>query len=250
MFASSPCNATANTVCQAWSPCQPGTQFTARFGTPTSDRLCAPCIACTSGRYQTGGCDGTINTTCGTCTTCTTSQFESSPCTPTSPRSCASCHFSCAACSGPLSTNCTQCPSGALLQDGTCVSQCSPGLYLSGTTCLRCDTSCRTCNGAGLMLCSSCPSGRYLYTSGTSSICTTSCPTGTVRSGGVCASCSQCEIGSIITGGCIGTTLDTVCANCSVTLGQYQDQRGQRACKNATVCRAGQAEVTFVCVHL
>jgi len=45
------------------------------------------------------------------------------------------CHYSCASCNGETRLHCATCKSGAILENGKCVSQCSPGYYEEVTIC-------------------------------------------------------------------------------------------------------------------
>ncbi|XP_015220286.2 extracellular matrix organizing protein FRAS1 [Lepisosteus oculatus] len=60
-------------------------------------------------------------------------------------RTCRECDWSCNACRGPLSTDCLQCMDGYVLQDGSCIQQCSTGFYRDGEKCQRCEVHCEEC---------------------------------------------------------------------------------------------------------
>ncbi|XP_073898026.1 extracellular matrix organizing protein FRAS1 isoform X2 [Castor canadensis] len=64
-----------------------------------------------------------------------------------STKMCKECDWSCNACSGPLRTDCLQCMDGYVLQDGTCVEQCSPTFYRDSGLCKNCDSHCLQCQG-------------------------------------------------------------------------------------------------------
>ena len=88
----------------------------------------------------------------------------------------------CANCSS--ASSCTLCANGFYLYNGTCLSECPSGYYLSIASglqscevcqlpCLTCSgysTYCLTCNTSSILI------NKYLYTTLNSSICTNGCP--------------------------------------------------------------------------
>jgi hypothetical protein len=118
------------------------------------------------------------------------------------PPSCQPCHSSCLKCSGPSSSNCSVCGSGATLTDtGTCLCQSGYTFSTSGPACTAipdcpavCAGSCLStappkclaCISTGILLSDfgcTCPSGSFL------SVATTSTPSCTACS----PKCSECQ---------------------------------------------------------
>lgn len=145
-------------------------------------------------------CDGPSSTSC---TVCMGSHpyymhvpFESGACVATcasdqyvdAQSTCRDCHYTCAACNGPGTTDCTSCPAGSLMQSGTCVSQCEASEYYINPTlsCASCDPSCLSCTGPSAHECTSCAMTEVLH-NGT---CSATCPQQWFTGGlGACESC-------------------------------------------------------------
>ncbi|XP_007496032.2 extracellular matrix organizing protein FRAS1 isoform X2 [Monodelphis domestica] len=64
-----------------------------------------------------------------------------------STKTCKECDWSCNSCQGPLSTDCLQCMDGYVLQNSTCVEQCSLSYYRDSDHCKSCDDHCLQCLG-------------------------------------------------------------------------------------------------------
>ncbi|XP_054995058.1 extracellular matrix organizing protein FRAS1 [Sorex araneus] len=112
------------------------------------NHACQPCNA------QCGSCDSQAS-----CTSCRDpnkvllfGECQYEVCAPQyyldfSTKTCRECHWTCSACTGPLSTDCRQCLDGYLLQEGACVEQCSPAFYRHSGLCKGCDSHCLQCQG-------------------------------------------------------------------------------------------------------
>ena len=128
--------------------------------------------------------------------------------------SCQVCSSTCASCAGSATT-CTGCPSGQILFNGACYSQCPFGTIASGSTCTTCDGSCGACSSS-TSYCTSCSTGSLLIPSDhTCSV--NGCPVGYIASAGSCVPCSQpcatCQTSTTTCTSCVnGTYLyDSVC---------------------------------------
>ncbi|KAG8187463.1 hypothetical protein JTE90_009532 [Oedothorax gibbosus] len=76
---------------------------------------------------------------------------------------CESCSITCKTCFGNMSSQCSGCKEGYLLQKGQCVKNCDENFYLSRKYCLECHESCLTCEGPNANDCISCSlSGQFL----------------------------------------------------------------------------------------
>ena len=98
---------------------------------------------------------------------------------------CVHCHESCSECNGPSATSCASCGPGLLLEESSCVAQCSESFYLSGTACLPCDNICKSCNGPGSKSCLTCPPGFVNQ----AQECVHSCSSGFFQRGDSCEAC-------------------------------------------------------------
>ena len=138
---------------------------------------------------------------------------------------CTPCHATCKNCNGNSPSSCTACHPGSLLQENSCVTQCSESFYSNSTSCLPCDNSCRSCNGPGPMACLSCPPG-YLNQD---QHCVTTCSAGYYHSDNSCLPChptcvecsgdSEHQCSSCIRG---FTLAEETCVN-SCSQGLYND---------------------------
>ena len=110
---------------------------------------------------------------------------------------CLACSSTCKTCSGPASTQCLQCSSGATLSSGSCI--CNVGLYFDQHTaeCLSCDASCPICSGPERSQCLSCSAGQILDNGYCVDICTPNQYRMSDMSCQSCdASCQTCSGGS------------------------------------------------------
>ncbi len=102
------------------------------------------------------------------------------------------CHTTCANCTGSLKSSCASCPSGKLLWNGYCLSDCPAGTYLDSSTgssnCTKCEPQCQTC--ASATSCLSC-SANYFAQDGTD--CVATCADGKYadKGSGKCESCPE-----------------------------------------------------------
>ena len=51
-----------------------------KYRNPNDARLLNDCSSCQNGKYKTGGCSGTTNTTCSSCPVCSSTQYSSGSC--------------------------------------------------------------------------------------------------------------------------------------------------------------------------
>ncbi|KCV68134.1 TKL protein kinase [Fonticula alba] len=104
---------------------------------------------------------------------------------------CASCDASCAACLGPLASECTACLPGRVLDGGACGETCSAGHFvcLASRRCEPCPAGCAECQEQGTCqaACTACEAGLLL--SGTA--CMAACPAGHFAPAGsrICEPC-------------------------------------------------------------
>lgn len=84
------------------------------------------------------------------------------------------CHVDCLNCSGPLSNNCLNCPSGSFIDSSnSCVSSCKTTEYLDESIgCVACASQCATCSGAN-DFCLKCADGNFFISE---NVCAESCP--------------------------------------------------------------------------
>lgn len=138
---------------------------------------------------------------------------------------CSPCYGTCSLCSGPTEADCcsvsncmtcdttsfstprcTECLSGFILFQGTCVDSC-PLTYFRNTTtksCEDCYIGCDTCTAKDISSCTSCSNGYFLYNGS----CIEHCPFNSYVSGRTCHPCNS----SCVT--CSGPS-DRECTLCS-----------------------------------
>ncbi|KCV67218.1 hypothetical protein H696_06362, partial [Fonticula alba] len=139
-----PAHVLANGTCQASCP----------EGSFASAGACQPCApTCAT-------CDGPSTSDCATCPG--DRLFLQGACLAECPQAhyhqpadqsgheCAPCDASCLQCSGPGSGQCSACPPGSLLHQGTCVPLCPGGFFacLAAGQCAACPGGCATCQAA------------------------------------------------------------------------------------------------------
>ncbi|KAM4877564.1 proprotein convertase subtilisin/kexin type 5 isoform 1-T1 [Thomomys bottae] len=126
-------------------------------------RFCATCAG--------AGADGCINCTEGyfmeegRCVQSCSISYYLDRSSENTYKSCRKCDTSCLTCNGPGFKNCTSCPSGYLLDLGTCQmgAICKDGEYMDAHGhCQGCEASCTTCLGPTQEDCTSCPLTRVL----------------------------------------------------------------------------------------
>ncbi|XP_070544831.1 extracellular matrix organizing protein FRAS1-like [Ptychodera flava] len=114
-------------------------------------RACADnCMVCTSSYYCNQCRNPTDAIQFGECVSQCADQFYSDPMT----KICRECDWVCNSCVGPTSFDCIQCMDGMILQNGTCVAECTPGYYQKDQQCRACDSKCKACDGP--MSCTEC----------------------------------------------------------------------------------------------
>lgn len=88
--------------------------------------------------------------------------------------SCAKCHSSCETCSDGSSHTCLSCPFRKLLQNNSCVAECSSGFFTDQSGCSPCSHTCEQCSSR--FNCSKCRTPLLLQ----SGECRTTCANGYV----------------------------------------------------------------------
>lgn len=157
---------------QCPSPCQ-NCQFSL-FGTY--------CLSCLPGYVQLGS----------VCyTTCPTGYYQNGT-------QCNLCSSVCASCSGSP-TNCLTCKN-VNVNIPTCIANntgCTSSQYLSSNSvCSNCNSACLTCYGGSSFECSSCANSTNILING---VCTSTCPSGTIKNGTACIACpTNCLSCSIV----------------------------------------------------
>nr|CAB3247083.1 extracellular matrix protein FRAS1 [Phallusia mammillata] len=145
---------------------------------------------------------------------------------------CRECDWSCVRCSGPSSRDCLECMPDHKLEEGTCVSTCSPGYYKSSSDCLPCSVAhCATCTGS--RQCTSCESTFYLH----ENACMKFCPRGYFADSSThtCVSCPP---------HCLSCGDANTCNQCNqhrflmppVDSAQQSDSSRQRTNQHSTPC--------------
>ncbi|XP_077615494.1 proprotein convertase subtilisin/kexin type 5 isoform X1 [Crocuta crocuta] len=111
-------------------------------------------------------------------------------------KSCKKCDPSCLTCNGPGFKNCTSCPSGYLLDLGTCQmgAICKDGEYIDEHGhCQNCEASCAKCRGPTQEDCTGCPVTR-IFDNGR---CVFKCPSGKFEFQNQCHlchyTCQECQ---------------------------------------------------------
>lgn len=138
--------------------------------------LCQGCHSCADGSTCTSCPDGTYlkGTTCVASDACGNPYYAD----PTT-NICQKCHDGCAICTGPLSTQCSQCTGNYMLVQAlsSCVLACPNGYFNNqpSNTCDPCEETsyCATCPLTSATTCTSCKSGYFLSLSDSS--CGTGC---------------------------------------------------------------------------
>ncbi|XP_055469807.1 proprotein convertase subtilisin/kexin type 5 isoform X3 [Psammomys obesus] len=165
--------------------CEDG-QFFSGHDCQPCHRFCATCTG--------AGADGCINCTEGyvmeegRCVqSCSVSHYldQSSE---NGYKSCKRCDNSCLTCNGPGFKNCSSCPTGYLLDLGTCQmgAICKDGEYVDEQGhCQACEASCAKCRGPTQEDCTSCPMTRVLD----DGRCVLSCPSWKFESKKQCHPC-------------------------------------------------------------
>lgn len=145
------------------------------------------CILCSAGHYTfQGGC--VAANTNGVCA-------GTNLIADNNKRECDSCGAKCTSCiianfsvaSTVNQKQCTGCIPGFFLSNGTCVSACPSGTFVSpqdNLTCLACDSTCSTCAGSSTF-CLTCSSNQ-LASGGK---CVATCPSNTFSASGSCLTC-------------------------------------------------------------
>ncbi|KAL4473928.1 hypothetical protein ABPG74_022792 [Tetrahymena malaccensis] len=164
-------------------------------------------IKCSVGFYQSNQSCLKCNQACSQCAdqtnvcdTCADGYYKYSD------NTCQPCENFCQIC---LSlNNCTQCQSGYLLFQGTCLDNCPQGYLNSQGICIPCNPNCQSCQ-VNVDHCISCNSGYYLYNN-TCLPCINNCS--------LCQSstiCTQCQLGYFLE--------DSVCKTQCQNQGYYSD---------------------------
>ena len=131
-------------------------------------------------------------------------------------QSCYPCSSACLTCSGPASNQCTSCPSGSILLQGSCTTSCPSATVLiqqgSQSICQACSSGCSNCSVSSTSslstICTQCLPNYYLY----KGICYTSCPSGTYASP-TSFTCNLCNLVGCQT--CIfNASMSVQCTNC------------------------------------
>ncbi|XP_039291345.1 furin-like protease 2 [Nilaparvata lugens] len=94
---------------------------------------------------------------------------------------CETCHVSCDTCDGP--DTCVTCASPLLLENATCVRECSRGFYAEQAQCVRCMHACTEC--ASRVNCTACAPSLHLQ----SGQCRAACAQGYYSDVGTCSKC-------------------------------------------------------------
>lgn len=226
----------ATTTCVLPSSCPTGTF------PDTATSVCQPCNTMCS------VCTGAANTQCSQCSSgyflvpSTTNCVVASACpTSTYPDSstntCKPCNPFCSVCTGPTTSECSQCASGFYLILGTtnCVisTSCPTGTYPDSLTnvCQTCHTYCSICTGPAATQCTQCAPGFFLQQGTTNCVISTSCPSGTYPD----TTTNTCQTCSSFCSTCTGPAY-TQCSGCAP--GYYMLQ-GTTTCVVSTSCPAG-----------
>ncbi|KAK7573323.1 hypothetical protein V9T40_010514 [Parthenolecanium corni] len=148
-------------------------------------RECVPCVP---------NCDVCHNN--GTCVTCSAGYVlnHEAKCVTTGSQlcrtgeysvndSCARCHSTCETCSDGSPHACLSCPAKNLLQNNTCVVECSSGFFIDQSGCQPCLHTCEEC--LSRTNCSKCRTPLLLQ----SGECRTTCANGYYNEYGICAKC-------------------------------------------------------------
>ena len=182
-------------------------------------------------------------------------------------RSCSACHESCAACSGPFDTECTQCAAGAVRKGKKCVLPCSEGQFEQGGQCLDCPPGCSQCDSAGVCYkCDplrvllehecllGCPAKFYADVSHSCQACDSSCST---CSGPAPSDCLACDEATPLkaSGTCVAScpsgfaaAPDTgECGRCDDTCKACKLPRSASSC---TACTEGYLSPSGACVSI
>lgn len=152
------------------------------------------CLSCASASTPNG--DGTCSCRTGSLLITFANGLYCQPCT-----------INCASCS-VVSSNCTSCKNGMVLQNGVCI--CPVGTYPSadGLQCIPCAAKCDSCvNGTG---CDRCSTG-YLWDNVLKQ-CTLNCLQGSFNSGSQCTPCPA---------GCSSCFTELICSSCLTGFNMY-----------------------------
>ena len=104
---------------------------------------------------------------------------------------CDSCHEQCISCNGPNATDCSECLFA--LRDGTCVSSCEDGEYVSAKRCLLCHEECDGCTGGTELDCIACKNVKNFLDEGRfECLASGSCPVNTFEDM-INSTCDQCH---------------------------------------------------------
>ena len=115
----------------------------------------------------------------------------------------------CTTCNGPGATSCSECRFA--LRDGTCVSSCEDGEYVSAKRCLLCHEECDGCTGGTELDCIACKNIRNFLDEGrTECLASGSCPANTFENM-INSTCDQCHPNCAE---CIGSDFEN-CTRCS-----------------------------------
>ncbi|XP_078293059.1 proprotein convertase subtilisin/kexin type 5 isoform X2 [Panthera onca] len=173
--------------------CEDGQYFNGQDCQPCH-RFCATCAGagatgctnCTEGYFME---DGRCVQACST-------SYYLDPSSEHGYKSCKKCDASCLTCNGPGFKNCTSCPSGYLLDLGTCQmgAICKDGEYIDEHGhCQICDASCAKCWGPTQEDCTGCPVTRILD----DGHCVFKCPSGKFEFQNQCHlchyTCQECQ---------------------------------------------------------
>ena len=127
------------------------------------DTHCQLCDICDANEFLVTPCSADADTACQACQICGDGFYMEQWCTAQVDTVCVACaDNNCQSCSGP-NDMCQECKTGFVLLDGTCISECPPGMFptdtSAGVVCDTCHGTCATCNGAGQGNCVTCPHG-------------------------------------------------------------------------------------------
>ncbi|KCV69475.1 serine/threonine protein kinase [Fonticula alba] len=164
------CQATceADEILQAGA-CQPCHPSCSACQTPNSHSSCTVC------QDNTFHLDGTCHGSCpagffpanGPCSGAGTgSALLGAMAAESGGGTCCRCSLECDTCAGPGNRQCTRCPAGKLLHEGTCLTACpEPGFFpdLDTGRCSKCSALCDVCPG-GPGTCEQCKPGAYMFT--------------------------------------------------------------------------------------
>ncbi|GIY35545.1 extracellular matrix protein FRAS1 [Caerostris darwini] len=103
-------------------------------------------------------------------------------------KECQSCPPSCKTCFGNMTSQCSSCENGYLLQKGQCVKNCDPNFYVSDGYCLECHESCLSCHGPMSSECISCALSGQLLQDGS---CVDDCIGHFYIADGYCLECNE-----------------------------------------------------------